>query len=195
MYAEAIASAIEYQTYGGTRSEGVQSVLLVRPLGPSAGAHGLDGEDRVAVGQDRELVLLRLDGEDLLARHGDDSSLLALLLEEDGSLDGDGDLGSGGDEGDVGLALDISEDVSTLRSLLDGAALELRLCTKRVISIVLCRFWTGMRRDSPGSASRERGWTERANSRPKGSWRSSRCLYIHVDVSIRSNPCQSLASR
>lgn len=102
----------------------------MRPCSPATGAHSLDGEDGVSVRQDRELVLLRLNGEDLPAWERDDSNLLAFLLKHLCGLEGNGDLRTGRDEGEVGLAtFDLLEDVATLGSLLDRATLKLSLDT------------------------------------------------------------------
>lgn len=89
--------------------------------------HGvrLDRDDGRAVRENRELVVLALGTEDLPAGERRDAGLDALLAEELGRLDGDGDLGAGRDDGDVGLALDLVEDVATLVGVLDRRAREL----------------------------------------------------------------------
>src|SRR4051812_47244351 len=84
----------------------------------------LDGQDRCAAREHAELVLVVLELEDLPARKRDDSDLEALLLERLGGLEDEADLGTGGDDGDVGVG-DLLEDVTTLGGLLDGRTLEL----------------------------------------------------------------------
>lgn len=96
----------------------------VRPLSPSLRAIRLDGEDRGAIRKNREAVLVGLLTEDLEARQRNDASLGALLLEQLGGLNSDGNLGTGGNEGNVGV-LDLVEDVTTLVGLLDRRAGEL----------------------------------------------------------------------
>lgn len=91
---------------------------------PADGGHDLNGQGGDAVGKDRKAVLLGLEVEDLAARHGDDTSLDALLREELGGVDGNAHLGTGGDEGDVGT-LNLVQDVATLAGLLDGRAVKL----------------------------------------------------------------------
>ena len=62
--------------------------------------------------------------EDLDTWHGDDSGLDTLLRELLDGLDTKRDLGTGRDDGDVGI-LGVLEDVTTLGSLLDGRVGEL----------------------------------------------------------------------
>lgn len=78
----------------------------------------------MSVREDLKLVLARLLSEDLEAGSGHDASVDAVLGEEVGGLDGEGNLGSSGDEGEGGI-LDIAEDVGSLYGVLDGRALEL----------------------------------------------------------------------
>ena len=62
--------------------------------------------------------------EDLDTWHGDDSGLDTLLRELLDGLDTKRDLGTGRDDGDVGI-LGVLEDVTTPGSLLDGRVGEL----------------------------------------------------------------------
>ena len=108
---------------GGT--EAVETELLVRVLLPAHGAHDLNGQRGDAVGKNAEAIVLGLGIEDLHAGHRDDTSLdVVLLLELLDGINGDADLGTGGDKGNVGT-LDLVEDVGTLDGLLDGGALKL----------------------------------------------------------------------
>ena len=110
----------------GTRSaEPVETELLVSVSLPAHGAHDLNRQRGDTVGQNAEAVLLRLSIENLKAGKRDNAGLDVVLLTE--FLDGvnaDADLGTGGDEGDVGTFL-LVEDVSTLDGLVDGRTLEL----------------------------------------------------------------------
>lgn len=99
-------------------SEALEAELLVRIAVPAKHVVGLDGEDGVARRKDRELVLLGLGLEHEPAGERDDSRLDAGLGEDLGGLDGDGNLGSGRDEGDVGVGL-LVDDVSSLDTVLD----------------------------------------------------------------------------
>lgn len=82
----------------------------------------LDGDDRHARDENRLLVLQGLGGEELPGRHRDDAHLLVSELLS--GLDGNGDLRSGGDEDDVGLALRVNHRVGALERALDGAVLQ-----------------------------------------------------------------------
>jgi len=63
--------------------------------------------------------------KDLEAGQGNDTGgEVVLVLEGLDSLETDTDLGTGGNEGDIGLLL-LESDVTTLGSLLDGGTLEL----------------------------------------------------------------------
>lgn len=110
----------------GTRStESVDTELLVSVSLPAHGAHDLNGHGGDTIGKNRQAVLLVLKVESLEAGHRDDAGLdVLVLLEVLGSIDSDGDLGTGGNQGNVGT-LDLAQDVTTLCSLLDGRALEL----------------------------------------------------------------------
>lgn len=99
-------------------SEALEAELLVRVAVPAEHVVGLDGEDGVARRKDRELVLLGLGLEHEPAGERDDSRLDAGLGEDLGGLDSDGNLGSGRDEGDVGIGL-LVDDVSSLDTVLD----------------------------------------------------------------------------
>lgn len=92
---------------------------------PAHGAHHLNGQRGDAVGQDGESVLLGLGIEHLEARNRDDAGLDVVLLQELlGGIHGNGNFGTGRDQGDLGT-LDLLQDVSTLDGLLDDGALEL----------------------------------------------------------------------
>lgn len=93
---------------------------------PAHSAHDFNGQRGDAVGQDRESVILGLSVEHLEAGDGDDTGLdSVLLLEVLGGLQTDGDLRAGRDKGDLGAG-HFTQDVTTLASLLDGRAFELR---------------------------------------------------------------------
>lgn len=93
---------------------------------PAHRGHDLDGHGWNAIWEDAESVLLGLEVEDLEARDGDDlGANVVLLLQERDSVNADADLGSGGNEDNVGLLL-IVHDVTTLDGGLDGGVLELR---------------------------------------------------------------------
>lgn len=77
------------------------------------------GKDGRAVREDREAVVLVLSVEHSPAWQRDHSSFDVLLLQGLGGVQGDVDLGTGGDDGDVGV-LDFLNDVSSLSSLGDG---------------------------------------------------------------------------
>lgn len=109
---------------GSRGTESVNAVLHVRVLMPAEGGVSLDGQDGVAVRQNRHLVRVGLLIEDLEAWHGDNSCLEALLLQLCGGVPDDGNLGAGSNEGDVGV-LDLLQYVTTLAGLLDARALEL----------------------------------------------------------------------
>lgn len=97
----------------------------MRVLLPAHGAHDLNGQRGNAVGKNAEAVVLGLGIEDLHAGHRDDTSLdVVLLLELLDGINGDANLGTGGDKGDVGT-LNLVEDVATLDGLLDGRTLKL----------------------------------------------------------------------
>lgn len=110
----------------GTRStESVDTELLVSVALPAHGAHDLNGQRGDTVGKDRQAVLLVLEVEGLEAGHGDNASLdVLLLLEVLGGVDGNGNLRTGRNQGDVST-LNLVQDVTTLGGLLDGRALEL----------------------------------------------------------------------
>lgn len=92
---------------------------------PAHGGGSLDGEDGDTVGEDVELVVLVLGIEDLEARNGDDTgNNVVVLLEVGGSLDGDADLGTGGDDGN-GSVGGLNGDVRTLQSSLNAGILKL----------------------------------------------------------------------
>lgn len=110
---------------GTGSTEAVQAELLVRVALPTHGAKSLDGQHGNAVREDLEAVFLGLGIEDLEARNGDDAgSDTVLLLEVGSSLDGDADLGTGGDDGD-GSVGGVNSDVSTVESVLHGGELKL----------------------------------------------------------------------
>ena len=97
----------------------------MRVLLPAHGAHDLNGQRGDTVGKNAEAVILGLGIEDLHAGHRDDTSLdVVLLLKLLDGINGDADLGTGGDKGDVGT-LNLVEDVATLDGLLDGRTLKL----------------------------------------------------------------------
>ncbi|KAI3491949.1 hypothetical protein L1887_43658 [Cichorium endivia] len=109
---------------GGRGAEGVDAVLGVRVLGPAEGRVGLDREDGLTRGQHREAVVDGLGVEDREAWDRDDTALDALVRKLGDGLVAERHLGTGGDEGDVGVLV-LDEDVATLGGLLDRAALEL----------------------------------------------------------------------
>lgn len=110
---------------GARSTEAVQAELLVSVLLPAHGGHDLNGQRGDAVGENAELVVLGLGVKDLEAGKRDDTGLDAVLLgEELDGVNGNADLGTGGDKGDVGTLL-LVEDVATLDRLLDGGALQL----------------------------------------------------------------------
>jgi hypothetical protein len=97
----------------------------VRVALPTHGGAGLDGQHGDAVGEDLETVGLVLGIEDLEARNGHNTgSDTVLLLEICGSLDGDADLGTSGDNGD-GSVGGVNSDVTTLQGALDSGELKL----------------------------------------------------------------------
>jgi len=110
----------------GTRStEAVQAELLVRVALPTHGGASLDGQHGDTVGQDGEAVLLGLGIENLEARNGHNTgSDTVLLLEVSGSLNGDADLGTGGDNSD-GSVGGVDSDVATLEGVLESGELKL----------------------------------------------------------------------
>jgi hypothetical protein len=92
---------------------------------PTHGAESLNGQHRDAVGQHGEAVLLALGIEDLEARNGHNTgSDTVLLLEVSGSLDGDADLRTGGDNGNSGVG-GFDSDVGTLDGVLERGELKL----------------------------------------------------------------------
>jgi hypothetical protein len=109
---------------GAGSTEAVETELLVRVLLPSHCGHDLDGHCGDAVGDDGELVLLGLGVEYLPAGKGDNTSCEALLREGLDGLEAERDLGTGGDEGDIGTLL-LKSNVSTLDTVLESRALEL----------------------------------------------------------------------
>ena len=120
-----VSDAYRVDLLVGTGStEAVETELLVRVLLPTESGHDLDGHGGDAVGDDGKLVVLGLGVEDLSAGHGDNTSLEVLLLEGLDGLETDADLGTSGNEGDIGLLV-LKGDVTTLDGLLDGGALEL----------------------------------------------------------------------
>ena len=120
-----VSDAYRVNLLVGTGStEAVETELLVRVLLPAESGHDLDGHGGDAIGDDGELVVLGLGVEDLSAGHGDNTGLEVLLLEGLDGLETDADLGTSGDEGDIGLLV-LKSDVTTLDGLLDGGALEL----------------------------------------------------------------------
>jgi hypothetical protein len=97
----------------------------VRVALPTHGAESLNGQHGDVVGQDGEAVLLGLGIEDLEARNRHDTgSDAVLLLEVSGSLNGDADLRTGGDDGDSSVG-GVDSDVTTLEGILDGGELKL----------------------------------------------------------------------
>jgi hypothetical protein len=106
-------------------TESVETELLMRVLLPSESGHDLNGEDWDSVRKDRESVLLGLDVEQLPAWKRDDAGNDAVvLLEVLGGINGDGNFGTGGDKGDLGVLI-LKSNVSSLGGLLDGRLLEL----------------------------------------------------------------------
>lgn len=99
-------------------------MLGVRVLGPAERRVGLDGEDGLARGENRETVLDGLSIKDREAWDGNNTSLDALLAELGDGFDAESDLGTRGNEGDVGRLV-LYDNVTTLGGLLDRAALEL----------------------------------------------------------------------
>ena len=113
--------------------------MVVRERAPTERRVSLDGQDRVAGREDAKPVLLALlvlalarnhknsvfTHEDLDTRHRDDSDLEAVAGKLLGGLEGEGHLGTGRNDGEVGV-LGILEDVTTLGGLLDGRTSELR---------------------------------------------------------------------
>lgn len=126
--ANTVRSELELLVHLLVRSRGTEAVeaeLLVRVALPAHGRGGLDGQDGDAVGENLELVLLGLSIEDLKARSGDDTGNNAvLLLEGGGGVDGDADLGTGGDQSDSSVG-GIDGDVGTLDGGLNGRVLQL----------------------------------------------------------------------
>lgn len=106
-------------------TEAVETELLVRVAFPAHGGEGLNGQDGDTVGEDRESVFLALGIKDLEAGNGDNAGGdVVLLLEVGGSLDTDADLGTSGDEDDVGVGSG-KDGVTTLQTVLDGGVLQL----------------------------------------------------------------------
>jgi hypothetical protein len=93
-------------------------------LGPSNSRVSLDGEDRSAAPEDSLAILSGLLVEGQPTGQGNDTSLQALLLQLLSSVDGDGDLRAGSNDGEI-LVFLLNENVATLLRLLDGGALEL----------------------------------------------------------------------
>lgn len=86
----------------------------------------LQAQIRRTAPEDLHLVLLGLSIEDLPARERDDPGPDALLLQDPSGLYGDLDLGAGGDDVDVLLAVrNVVEDVATLHGVLDGGVHEI----------------------------------------------------------------------
>lgn len=111
---------------GARGTESVETELLVGVAFPAHSGHDLNGQRGDAVGQNREAVLLALGVEDLEARHRDDTGVnIVLLLQVLGGINTDADLGTSGDESDIGV-LDLVQDVTTLDGLLDRGTLKLR---------------------------------------------------------------------
>lgn len=126
--ANALRSELELLVHLLVRSRGTETVeteLLVRVALPAHGRGGLNGEDGDVVGENLELVLLRLSVEDFEARNGDDTGDdTVLLFEGGGGFDGDADLGTGGDQSDSSVG-GVDSDVGTLDGGLDGRVLQL----------------------------------------------------------------------
>ena len=91
---------------------------------PSHGRHGLNGHGWDTVRKNREPVLLGLSIEDLETRDGDDLGLESLLGKLLDGINTDSDLGTGGNENDVGVLL-VVDGVTTLHGGLKSGVLEL----------------------------------------------------------------------
>lgn len=109
---------------GAGSTEAVEAELLVGVLLPAEGGHDLDGHGWDAVGNAGELVVLCLGVEDLHTWHGDDTGLDALVGEGLDGVEAYGDLGTSGNEGDLG-GLVLEGDVTTLDTVLESGILEL----------------------------------------------------------------------
>jgi len=98
----------------------------VRVLLPSECGHGLERHGWDAVWDDGHAVVLGLSVEYLNTWHRDNTGLEAVLVLEDlDGIDGDTDLGTSGNDGDVWLVC-VNSNVTTLGGLLDCGSLELR---------------------------------------------------------------------
>lgn len=91
---------------------------------PSHGRHGLNGHGWDTVWKDRESVLLGLGIEDLETWDGDDLGLDSLLGKLLDGIDTDSDLGTSGNENDVGVLI-VVDGVTTLHGRLKSGVLEL----------------------------------------------------------------------
>jgi len=120
-----IAYRVDIHVWTGS-TESVKTELLVRVLLPSEGGHGLKGHGWDAILDDGHAVVLALGVKDLNTWHGDDTGVKTVLVLEDlDGIDGNTDLGTGGNNADVWLLV-VNGNVTTLGGLLDGGSLELR---------------------------------------------------------------------
>ena len=99
-------------------TEAVQTELLMRVLLPAHGGHDLNTERWDTAGNNRHLVILVLRVEDLEARQGSNTGGDALVLESLDGLKAEGNLGTSGDEGDLGVLV-LKGDVTSLDGLLE----------------------------------------------------------------------------
>lgn len=90
---------------------------------PASGGEGFDGEDGGTASQYAEAVLQGLAVEDRPARQGNNTGLDTLVVQLDGSLHGNADLGAGGDDSEI-LILDLVDNVATLGGVLESGVLE-----------------------------------------------------------------------
>jgi hypothetical protein len=118
---------------------------------PAHGAQSLHGEDRNTVRKDRQPVLLGLDVKHLPAGQGNQTGGdVVLRLELLGGVQGDTNLGTGRDDGDVSI-LRLLEDVASLNAVRDRRVFELgkvlsgksddgRSVHRRYSNVVACRY-------------------------------------------------------
>jgi hypothetical protein len=86
---------------------------------------GLHREDGCTASEDGEFVFSWLSVEHSPARQTDDTSLDTLFTEVAGSLDGNGHLTTGTDDGQV-FPFDLVHDIASLHRMFDGRILQLR---------------------------------------------------------------------
>src|SRR5690606_27474175 len=94
----------------------IAAALAGEPAVPAETARCLDADADGTRGQDAAAVALVLRGEEFPAGHGDDARTDALALENGAGLEGDVDLGAGGEQDDRATMVGLGKDIGAHRA-------------------------------------------------------------------------------